>query len=39
MRGALMRNTGDEGLEIVDGLEAGEPGPGQVKVKIVDVQR
>ena len=35
MRGALLRNTGDEGLEVVDGLEAGEAGPGQVKVKIV----
>jgi S-(hydroxymethyl)glutathione dehydrogenase/alcohol dehydrogenase len=34
MRGALLRNPGDETLEIVDGLEAGEPGPGQVKVKI-----
>ena len=35
MRGALMRNAGDETLEVVDGLEIGEPGPGQVKVKIV----
>ena len=35
MRGALMRNAGDDALEVVDGLEIGEPGPGQVKVKIV----
>ncbi len=35
MRGAILRQTGDPTLEVVDDLEIGEPGPGQVKVKIV----
>lgn len=35
MRGALLRQTGDGTLEVVDDLEIGDPGPGQVKVKIV----
>lgn len=34
MRGAVLRQTGDEALEVVDNLEVGEPGPGFVKVKI-----
>jgi S-(hydroxymethyl)glutathione dehydrogenase / alcohol dehydrogenase len=34
MRAALLRNTGDEKLEIRDDLEAGPVGPGQVKVDI-----
>ena len=35
MRAALLRNTGDETLDIVDDMTTVEPGPGQVKVKIV----
>lgn len=34
MRGALLHNTGDETLEIVDDLEVAAPGPGQVKIQI-----
>ncbi len=34
MRGALLHNTGDDTLEIVDDLTVADPGPGQVKVKI-----
>ena len=34
MRAAVLRNTGDEKLEIVDDLELGPVGPGEVKVKI-----
>jgi S-(hydroxymethyl)glutathione dehydrogenase/alcohol dehydrogenase len=34
MRGALMRNPGDDTLEVVDGLEIGEPGPGAAQVKL-----
>jgi len=34
MRAAVLRNTGDEKLEIRDDIELGELGAGQVKVKI-----
>jgi S-(hydroxymethyl)glutathione dehydrogenase/alcohol dehydrogenase len=34
MRGAVLRQTGDEGLDVVDNLEIADPGPGQVKIKI-----
>lgn len=34
MRAAVLLNTGDEKLEIVDDLEALPPGPGEVTVKI-----
>jgi S-(hydroxymethyl)glutathione dehydrogenase/alcohol dehydrogenase len=34
MRGAVLRQTGDEGLDVVDDLEIPDPGPGQVKIKI-----
>ena len=34
MRGALLHNTGDETLEIVDDLTVAAPGPGQVKIQI-----
>jgi len=34
MRGALLRNPGDDTLEVVDDLEIGDPGPGEVKIKI-----
>jgi S-(hydroxymethyl)glutathione dehydrogenase/alcohol dehydrogenase len=34
MRGALLRNPGDDTLEVVDDLEIGDPGPGEVRVKI-----
>ena len=34
MRGAVLRQTGDEGLDVVDDLEIVDPGPGQVKIKI-----
>lgn len=34
MRAALLHNTGDEKLEIVDDIEIGPPGPGEVTVKI-----
>ncbi len=36
MRGALLRNPGDDTLEVVDDLEIGDPGPGQVKIKITN---
>jgi S-(hydroxymethyl)glutathione dehydrogenase/alcohol dehydrogenase len=34
MRGAICTKTGDERLEVVDDLEIGDPGPGQVRVRI-----
>ena len=34
MRAAVLRNTGDEKLEIHDDVELGPVGPGEVKVKI-----
>ena len=34
MRAAVLRNTGDEKLEIVDGVEPNPPGPTDVTVKI-----
>ena len=34
MRGALLHNTGDETLEVVDDLTVADPGPGQVKIQI-----
>ena len=34
MRGAILHNTGDDSLEVVDDLEVGDPGPGQVKIDI-----
>ena len=34
MRAALLRNTGDETLDVVDDMQTIDPGPGQVKVKI-----
>ena len=34
MRAAVLRNTGDDKLEIVDDVELGPVGPGEVKVKI-----
>src|SRR5690606_31791535 len=34
MRAAVLRNVGDEKLEIRDDVELGPVGPGQVKVKI-----
>jgi S-(hydroxymethyl)glutathione dehydrogenase / alcohol dehydrogenase len=34
MRAAVLRNTGDEKLEIRDDVELGPVGPGEVKVKI-----
>jgi S-(hydroxymethyl)glutathione dehydrogenase/alcohol dehydrogenase len=34
MRAAVLRNTGDDKLEIRDDVELGAVGPGQVKVKI-----
>jgi S-(hydroxymethyl)glutathione dehydrogenase/alcohol dehydrogenase len=34
MRAAVLRTTGDEKLEIVDDIELGPVGPGEVKVKI-----
>ncbi|HEX6569022.1 MAG TPA: Zn-dependent alcohol dehydrogenase [Acidimicrobiales bacterium] len=34
MRAAVLRNTGDEKLEIRDDVELGPVGPGQVKVRI-----
>ena len=34
MRGAVLRQTGDEGLDVVDNLEIADPGPGQVRIKI-----
>ena len=34
MRAALLHNTGDEKLEIVDDLEVDAPGPGEVTIKI-----
>ncbi|KAA0234018.1 MAG: NDMA-dependent alcohol dehydrogenase [Acidimicrobiales bacterium] len=34
MRAALMRNVGDDKLEVVDDITVADPGPGEVKVKI-----
>ncbi|MGN6693992.1 MAG: Zn-dependent alcohol dehydrogenase [Aquihabitans sp.] len=34
MRAALLHNTGDEVLEIVDDVEVDAPGPGEVTIKI-----
>ena len=34
MRAAVLRNTGDEKLEIVDGIEPIAPGPTDITVKI-----
>jgi S-(hydroxymethyl)glutathione dehydrogenase/alcohol dehydrogenase len=34
MRAAVLRNTGDETLDVTDGIEANEPGPGEVMIKI-----
>lgn len=34
MRAAVLRNTGDEKLEVVDDVEVASPGPGEVKIKI-----
>ncbi|MCB0962896.1 MAG: alcohol dehydrogenase catalytic domain-containing protein, partial [Acidimicrobiales bacterium] len=34
MRAALLHTTGDEKLDVVDDIEIGEPGPGEVVVKI-----
>ena len=34
MRAALLQNTGDEKLAIVDDIEIGPPGPGEVTVQI-----
>jgi S-(hydroxymethyl)glutathione dehydrogenase / alcohol dehydrogenase len=35
MRAAVLRNTGDDKLEIRDDIELGPVGPGEVKVKIM----
>ncbi|MGI8710088.1 MAG: alcohol dehydrogenase catalytic domain-containing protein, partial [Acidimicrobiales bacterium] len=34
MRAALLHNTGDEKLEIVEDMEALPPGPGEVTIAI-----
>ena len=34
MLAAILRNTGDDTLEVADNVELIDPGPGQVKVKI-----
>jgi S-(hydroxymethyl)glutathione dehydrogenase/alcohol dehydrogenase len=34
MRAAVLRNVGDENLEVLDDVTVIDPGPGQVKVKI-----
>jgi len=34
MRGAICRTTGEEKVDIVDDLTVGDPGPGQVRVRI-----
>jgi S-(hydroxymethyl)glutathione dehydrogenase/alcohol dehydrogenase len=34
MRAAVLRNTGDEKLEVVDTIEANEPAEGEVTIKI-----
>jgi S-(hydroxymethyl)glutathione dehydrogenase/alcohol dehydrogenase len=34
MRAAVMRNVGDEGLDVVDDLDTIDVGPGQVKIDI-----
>ena len=34
MRAAVLRNTGDETLDVVDDVEVNEPGPGEVTIKI-----
>jgi S-(hydroxymethyl)glutathione dehydrogenase/alcohol dehydrogenase len=35
MRGAVMRETPTDKLEVVDDLEVADPGPGEVKIQIV----
>ncbi|NNN21782.1 MAG: Zn-dependent alcohol dehydrogenase [Acidimicrobiales bacterium] len=35
MRAAILRQTGDENLDVVDDLELAGPGPGEVRIKIV----
>jgi S-(hydroxymethyl)glutathione dehydrogenase / alcohol dehydrogenase len=35
MRAAVLRNTGDTRLEVVDDMETLDPGPGEIKVQIV----
>ena len=34
MRAALLRNTGDDTLDVVDDMEVTDPGPGEVTIKI-----
>ncbi len=34
MRAAVLRHTGDEKLDVADGIEAIAPGPGEVTIKI-----
>ena len=34
MRAAVLRNTGDEKLDVTDGIEVLDPGPGEVTIKI-----
>src|SRR3954470_15170232 len=34
MRAAVLRNTGDETLDVVDDMEVADPGPGEVTIKI-----
>lgn len=34
MRAAILHNTGDEKLEVIDDLEVAAPGPGHVTIKI-----
>ncbi|HEV2361567.1 MAG TPA: Zn-dependent alcohol dehydrogenase [Acidimicrobiales bacterium] len=34
MRAAVLRNVGDENVEVLDDVTVGDPGPGQVKIKI-----
>jgi S-(hydroxymethyl)glutathione dehydrogenase / alcohol dehydrogenase len=34
MRAAVLRNTGDETLDVVDDMEVTDPGPGEVTIKI-----
>ena len=39
MRAALLHNTGDEKLEIVDDVEVGAPCPGEVTIKIEGLKK
>ncbi len=34
MRAAVLRNTGDEKLDVTEGIEVLDPGPGEVTIKI-----